>query len=49
MPRSLSFKGVIIGIVAFFIALMVFVWVVAERADPKMIPQSQPQTQQSNR
>jgi len=47
MPRSLSFKAVIIAIIAFFIALMVVVWVVAERADPKMVPQSQ--TQPSSR
>ena len=45
--RGLNMKGVIIGIIAFFIALMVIVWVVAERTDPEMIPQSD--QQQKNR
>ncbi len=47
MPRSISFKGVIIGIVAFFIVLMVVVYVVAERTEARMDPQSQ--THQNSR
>jgi hypothetical protein len=37
MGRGVSIRGLVIGIIAFFIVLMVVVWVVAERANPKMI------------
>lgn len=42
MPRGISMKAVIIGIIAFFIALMVTVWVIAERTNPQMVRQTDP-------
>ncbi len=44
MSRGVSFKGVIIAVMVVFFGLMALVWVLSERADPKMIPQSAPPT-----
>lgn len=42
MSRGISMKAVIIGIIAFFVVLMVAVWVIAERTNPQMIHQTDP-------
>ncbi len=41
MAREINFKGLIIGVIALFCALMVAAWVIAARVDPQMVRTSE--------
>jgi hypothetical protein len=41
VAREINFKGLIIGVIALFCALMVAAWVIAARVNPKMIRTSE--------
>ncbi len=41
MARGINFKGLIIGIIAVFMTLMVAMWIIAVRVDPQMIRTSE--------
>ena len=41
MGRGINIKGLVIGMIAVFMALMVAAWIIAVQVDPKMVRKSE--------